>query len=450
MTTVVLLIPGIFGFGAFGSDEEPILEYFAGVRNILEPQLGDWKVLVHEPPPTGSLDERVASLYDAVWRLQHGQRLPHAKEQVTAHRIHLVGHSTGGVDARLLANKDFHWVGGPRDEERAAILASIGTIVTISAPFRGTPVVRHIDALRDPVLTVAHYLTLLGVFRNSHVDGLFLRLLRGAAGGVAGLLGLASLVRTPSRIVAHLGRRAAARPDTGDEEQGHTVAVQIQSFLRKLENDRQLYHDLSVEHMRDVNERLRETSEFPLICSYVTISPRPPCIDIGRDMLGRLVYGILYGRTTQRQLDGAQPGSCDRLIGSPERIAKLMASRVSCDGAVPTRSQTLEDKAQGIVLADHLDVVGSFEGGTGADVMRSGSGFDQKLFEELWCDIAARLKSSPPFKPKRLLSWRLRSVPPRHPWYGARKPVAHGGEHHARSRPSRRTRSPLGRVQRRE
>jgi hypothetical protein len=59
---------------------------------------------------------------------------------------------------------------------------------------------------------------------------------------------------------------------------------------------------------------------------------------------------------------------------------------------VPARSQTLDGKAAGIVVGDHLDVVGSFEGGTGANVMRSGANFTGSDFEALWGDIANSLE----------------------------------------------------------
>src|SRR5271165_7101415 len=129
---VVLLIPGFFGYNAFGPDNAPVLEYFAGVKAILPPVLPNHTVLVHEPPPTGSLDERVASLYEAVWKLRHGEKLPHVEKAVTADRVDLVGHSTGGLDARLLANSKFHWAGGPRGRERTEIIESIGKVVTLA------------------------------------------------------------------------------------------------------------------------------------------------------------------------------------------------------------------------------------------------------------------------------------------------------------------------------
>jgi hypothetical protein len=76
------------------------------------------------------------------------------------------------------------------------------------------------------------------------------------------------------------------------------------------------------------------------------------------------------------------------ILGPRERVEELLRDDVSCDGVVPTRSQTLDGAAAGIVLADHLDVVGSFHGGSGADVMRSRSNFTRGDFVDLWTDVA--------------------------------------------------------------
>jgi hypothetical protein len=73
-------------------------------------------------------------------------------------------------------------------------------------------------------------------------------------------------------------------------------------------------------------------------------------------------------------------------------ISTLLAEAASCDGVVPTRSQTLNGIAERVVLADHLDVVGSFAGGGQiTDITRSAAAFDSRSFEALWGDIAWHL-----------------------------------------------------------
>ncbi len=235
---VVLLIPGIFGFNALGPVDKPVLEYFAGVRKILEPR---FTVLVHEPPPTGSLEERAESLYLALCKLKYGVRLPHAAQAVTADRVHLVGHSTGGLDARHVANPKFEWPDRPSPAKRDEVTRMITKIVTIAAPFRGSPVVDHIAWFRSPILGVAYDLTLLGVFRNGSVDAGLLRLIAGAGASVP------PFFQVPSRLLVEAAR-SKVRKEL-DSKQRDELAAQLQRFLGELHDDTRLYDDLSLEHM---------------------------------------------------------------------------------------------------------------------------------------------------------------------------------------------------------
>src|SRR2546425_10272433 len=98
MADLVLFVPGFFGFGSFGHPDRPLIEYFARVEDaLLRAHVRPLRFAVHQPPPAGSLDERVRSLH---WK---------AAELVAqgATRLHLVGHSTGGLAARLLAPPGF-------------------------------------------------------------------------------------------------------------------------------------------------------------------------------------------------------------------------------------------------------------------------------------------------------------------------------------------------------
>ncbi|HWE26294.1 MAG TPA: hypothetical protein VG496_20325, partial [Myxococcales bacterium] len=95
---VFLFVPGFFGFGSFGHPDRPLIEYFAHVEDaLLRAHVRSARFVVHQPPPAGSLAERTRSLYDRVTEvLRDG-----------ASRVYLVGHSTGGVDARLVAHPGY-------------------------------------------------------------------------------------------------------------------------------------------------------------------------------------------------------------------------------------------------------------------------------------------------------------------------------------------------------
>lgn len=95
MTVRVFLVPGFFGFTNLGD-----FAYFSHFREVLAERLAEAGVeaVVHplDTLPTSSMLMRARRLF----------------EHVKAHyqpgdEIHLVGHSTGGLDARLLASEGF-------------------------------------------------------------------------------------------------------------------------------------------------------------------------------------------------------------------------------------------------------------------------------------------------------------------------------------------------------
>ena len=86
----VLLVPGFFGFGSLGE-----LAYFAGIRPLLERcfERAGVGVSITEVAtlPTASIRVRAAAVRDALALIVESSDGP----------IHIVGHSTGGLDARL-------------------------------------------------------------------------------------------------------------------------------------------------------------------------------------------------------------------------------------------------------------------------------------------------------------------------------------------------------------
>jgi hypothetical protein len=104
------------------------------------------------------------------------------------------------------------------------------------------------------------------------------------------------------------------------------------------------------------------------------------------------VYAHHYHATTRAPLKG--PAPVDPATPPNTKIASLLAKPVSCDGVVPTRSQTLDGRPLGVILGDHLDVTGSFPRGRGADVMRSNAHFREPEFDKLWRDVAGDIREA--------------------------------------------------------
>lgn len=354
MSEVILFVPGFFGFGTFGHPDRPLVEYFAHVEDALLRALPrPLRFAVHEPPPAASLADRAKSLHRKATEIL----------QAGATRLHLVGHSSGGVDARLLANA--HAGALP---PRADLLARIGSVTTISAPFHGTPLARRAGRgtwMAAPALWFGSILASRGRLR------------------IAGQLGtLWTLVKritlqqpTPTEaLIAQLADVDAA------------TAHEIRRFLEDVARDHRLVDDLTPEAMGELNRSLAGGDRV-FIRSFVSIAPRAGLspLAFGTAPIHRMLYDAAWALTAS----GPRNGECvpaGPWIGS----ARLSLSRTSNDGIVPAWSQTLEGHADGLVLGDHLDVIGHFES-AGATFLRSGSKFDEGRFRALWSAVAAGL-----------------------------------------------------------
>jgi hypothetical protein len=354
MSEVVLFVPGFFGFGTFGHPDRPLVEYFAHVEDaVLRALRRPLRFAVHQPPPAGSLAERAKSLHrKATEVLQAG-----------ATRLHLVGHSCGGVDARLLAN-----VNAGALPDRQELLSKIASVTTVSAPFHGTPLARRAGRgswMAAPALWFGSILASRGRLR-----------LAGQAGTLWSLVKRLTLQQpTPTdELIAQL-----ADVDTG-------TAHEIRRFLDDVARDHRLVEDLTPEAMGELNRTLQGGDILRL---RTFVSAAPPAgispITFGTAPVHRLLYDIAWSLTAS----GPRNGECVP-AGPWIGHSRISLGRTTNDGIVPAWSQTLEGHADGIVLGDHLDVIGHFES-AGATFLRSGSKFDESRFRALWARVAEEL-----------------------------------------------------------
>jgi triacylglycerol lipase len=355
---VVLFVPGFFGFGSFGHPDRPLIEYFARVEDALLRAHVRLRFAVHQPPPAGSVADRVRSLHaKAAEVLRDGATL-----------LHLVGHSTGGLDARLLAHPRYTAL-----PERGDLIARIGSVVTLSAPFHGTPLARRAGNaawLAVPTLWFGNILASRGRLR--------------LAGQVAALVNLAKrAIRQQPTPTDHVIAQLA----DVDEE----TADQIRRFLGEVARDHRLVQDLTPETMGELNRPLSGTDSV-MPASFVSVAP-PPGFSLWAFVsapLQRLLYDVTY------RLTASPPPQTARVPEGPwiDRRQTALTS-TSNDGIVPAWSQTLDGRAAGIVLGDHLDVIGHYES-AGATFLRSGSSFDDAHFRALWEQIGRELRTRSP------------------------------------------------------
>jgi triacylglycerol lipase len=363
----VFLIPGFFGFANLGQ-----LTYFGHVRRALVEQLGTAGLEVHihvvRTHPTASLPRRAARVLEAVAR-----NAPRRSEPV-----HLIGHSTGGLDARLLVAPG---VSLPTPVRVEPVAARVRTVVTVATPHHGTPLASAFATLRGQRLLQLLSLGTMHLLRFGHLP--ITALLR-----VGGLFARLDDLAVNSELLDELFGRLLE-----DFSSGRRRAVR--ALLGEVVRDQALLLQLMPEAMElfGATVALRPGVRAG---SVVTRAARPSLrsrLAAGIDPAGqasRAVFGALYrlAATTPRRL-------APRLTPAHERVLRRALGRVPApadnDGIVPTRSQPW-GRLLYAARADHLDVLGHFRDPEAhpphVDWLASGSGFDRHRFDALWRAVA--------------------------------------------------------------
>jgi pimeloyl-ACP methyl ester carboxylesterase len=120
----VYFAPGLFGFARLAS-----FDYFAHVERALDARFRDagqlFEAQVVDVPPTASVRRRAAKLAELIDRTSGGDG-----------PIHLLGHSTGGLDARVVASPNAQL---PVSAAARRWLPRLRSITTMNTPHYGTP-----------------------------------------------------------------------------------------------------------------------------------------------------------------------------------------------------------------------------------------------------------------------------------------------------------------------
>lgn len=364
----VYLIPGFFGFSSLGE-----VTYFRAVREMLERSFearGE-QVEIHgvKTFPTGSLRKRGQRLLETIVENGSIDRAEH---------IHLVGHSTGGIDARLVASltRDLGY-----DEQRQRLADKLRTVITVGSPHYGTPLANFFTTLYGKKLL--YFITLL-VF-----VGLWRRPISAAAGLLAVGFRVYDLLGLNEGMLRQITNQLLK--DFSPERE-----KEVRAFLNSILEDASLMVQLTPESMDILNPAIEPLPGIRY-ASYATVSP-PPLLAIKRSRwkelltpLEALLYSTLYVITARPEAGfpyHAPVAPIDALTKKPLPFTIDVASN---DGVVPSLSM-IYGEFRGFILADHLDVVGHYLRGPaekrdGADWFVSGAKFDVGQFEALWSDV---------------------------------------------------------------
>lgn len=362
----VLLVPGFFGFGSLGE-----LLYFEGIKAVLErsfAQAGiDVQVTEVETLPTSSIRVRAARVQEALARLAAESDGP----------IHIIGHSTGGLDARLAiaptASLPVRVAFGAYER--------VHTLVTVCCSHFGSPVATFFSgSIGRRLLRVACRYIIWAIARRR--------------------LPLAIALRA-GHWMLQLWRPFRKRANTFDEiyakvlnELSEERRAELVQFFRSVSSDEALVFQLTPAGCDLLNAC---TAEPKLrYGSVVARVPRPSfrgfaaCLG---DPYAQLVYPLyalmhrIAARHEARWIPDAVGAQRERLVQSWGELP----SPGDNDGIVPTNSQIWGEIVH-VTNGDHLDVVGHFgpgeSGGQAGDWLPSSSGFDAQSFDRLWSDVA--------------------------------------------------------------
>lgn len=364
----IYLVPGFFGFANLGD-----LKYFAHVQDILQAAFARLGIDVAVHPvrtwPTASVRKRTLRLLQAIAETAGDSDAP----------IHLIGHSSGGLDARMLVA-----AGASLSEDLPAerYAARVQSVVTVASPHRGTPLAATFDSVFGQRVLQVLSLATMYVLRY-------------------GRLPLSAVLRMGSTLV-RLDSRMGGGQDPIDQLFGELLhdfsderQQAIREFFTEVGEDQALLAQLTLPGMDVFNATTRDQPEVRYGC--VLTRGRPPgfrstmASGLGAyAQASHALYVALYRLAAQTPLERASKPDHPQIVAMRQAWGDTPDLRAN-DGIVPTLSQ-LWGEVICAVVADHHDVIGHFDDPDHDpphyDWISSGSGFKRNDFEYLWVCVA--------------------------------------------------------------
>jgi len=362
----IYLVPGFLGFANLGR-----ITYFGHVGRILAERLTELGLEPHihivRTPPTASLPARAARLVEVI----------DATAQRGAAPLHLIGHSSGGLDVRLFTAPGVEL---PTEIDVERLAARVRTVVTVATPHHGTPLASVFTTLRGQQLLQLLSLSTIYVLNFGYLP-------------IAALLWMGGLVVRFGGLVAN--------SDLLDEVFGRllddfTVGRRraVRELLRNVVRDQALMLQLTPEAMEVFNASVLPRPGIRY-GSVVAQAARPSLLSalrMGLDpgaQVTHALYGALY-RLIAAAPERVTPQLAPAQQSALRRAYQELPSPDANDGIVPTLSQAWGHVVHAAV-ADHLDVLGHFRDAAHdpphVDWLVTGSHFDRERFEALWADV---------------------------------------------------------------
>ena len=352
----IVLIPGMFGFSRLAG-----YDYFVHITKALGERIrtaGEpCEVVVVSAPPTGSIRRRTRVLIDTIEEHCSKGDGP----------IHLIGHSTGGLDARLLTSPSVT-LDVPSWIER------VRTVVTLNTPHRGTPVAHFFSTLSGTRLLYALSLFTFATLRF----------------GGPSLTVFSSWIAFMGRLDDALGVNIKLLDKSVQlvlrfiEEEGQ---IEVGEWLDGIRRDQGGVIQLTPESM-DIFDAAVEDSSAVRYGSIASWGPSPgpvrflSSVRSPMNALSATLYSTLHVIASRASKIYPYPSPEATAREKIERaLGREIADDVN-DGLVPTASMVWGELLWA-GAADHLDILGHFHGEPGSihtDWLTSGAGFREDDF----------------------------------------------------------------------
>ncbi len=358
----IYLSPGLFGFNRIGA-----YAYFKHVELGLGRRFAeagrDARIHLVEAAPTASIRRRAITLISEMARS--------ARPDDT---IHLIGHSTGGLDARLVACKT-SMLGDHRLESLRPLVRSV---TTMNTPHYGTPLASFFATVSGQrLLYVLSALTVTALKFGAPPLAITSSLVA-AFGRIDRMVGLE--VKLLDKITEGIVR---ALDDASSRD--------VRAYLAGLRDDQGGIIQLSPESMELFCLSVSDNPDVRYRCT-ASFAPSPGVRHWARSLAApwtspsATIFTTLYQLAAmQHRMYPCEPPDTDWNRILIDRLGQVPPPLAN-DGIVPFRSQlwgNLVWAGQG----DHLDVVGHFAGARRndehVDWMSSGAKFDVLRFDSL-------------------------------------------------------------------
>ncbi|HTN50389.1 MAG TPA: hypothetical protein VMK32_13255 [Burkholderiaceae bacterium] len=367
---LVFLVPGFFGFTSVGA-----VSYFEDVEQTLGRALklrgAEARIVRCQTQPTASIPRRADALRRQVLR----------SGGLAARELHFIGHSTGGLDVRMLLAPGVKIASD--GAERIARLTR--TAISVATPHHGTPLANDFVTVQGQRLL----LVLSALATSGEGRGIILAAARALA-AIARLddwfgRGEGPLDRIAEALLRkiRLGRGSA-----------------LWRYLDEIKRDQGAVLQLTPEGIALFDAAVVDRSAIDYACVVAGV-PKPrielaPAQLLDPEYIAlRALFRVLHALTALPHPHYPYPKPGAPVQRRLDRALGFAVTQATNDGIVPTLSQ-LQGRLLHAARADHLDVVGHYTLASGrtADWLPSGAGFTPEKFSATWEAVAAAIAAN--------------------------------------------------------